>query len=45
VALVDDVFTSGATAGEISRLLKKAGVEQVDVWVLARTPLKQFKVI
>ena len=41
VALVDDVFTSGATAGEIARVLKKAGVKRVDVWALARTPFKR----
>lgn len=43
VALVDDVFTSGATVGELARLLKKAGVQRVDVWVLARTPLKRLQ--
>lgn len=36
VALVDDVMESGATANEAARVLKKAGVERVDVWVLAR---------
>lgn len=39
VAIVDDVFTSGATAGELARILKKAGVQRVDLWTLARTPL------
>lgn len=38
VALVDDVVTTGSTASEICRLLKKHGVERVDVWCLARTP-------
>lgn len=37
VALVDDVMTTGATLSELTRLLLKAGVEQVDVWVVART--------
>ena len=38
VALVDDVLTTGATAGELARLLKSVGVERVDLWVAARTP-------
>jgi len=38
VALIDDVLTTGTTVNEISRLLKKAGVRRVDIWVLARTP-------
>ena len=37
IAIVDDVLTSGATAGELARLLRRAGVERIDVWVLART--------
>ncbi|WP_257285887.1 ComF family protein, partial [Endozoicomonas sp. SESOKO1] len=38
VALVDDVVTTGATVSEITRLLKKSGVERVDIWSIARTP-------
>jgi len=38
VALIDDVMTTGATAEAASRVLKKAGVKKVEVWVLARTP-------
>lgn len=38
VALVDDVMTTGHTARELARLLKRHGAERVDVWVLARTP-------
>ncbi len=38
IALVDDILTTGATANEISRVLKAAGANRVDVWVCARTP-------
>ena len=38
IALVDDVVTTGATAGEISRVLLAAGAASVEVWCLARTP-------
>ena len=38
LALIDDVMTTGATAGEASRALKGAGVKRVEVWAVARTP-------
>jgi ComF family protein len=38
VALLDDVFTTGATLGECARVLRRAGVARVDVWALARAP-------
>lgn len=38
VALVDDVMTTGATAEEITRVLRRAGAARVQVWALARTP-------
>ena len=37
VALVDDVFTTGATAETLAAVLRSAGASQVDVWVVART--------
>ena len=36
VLLLDDVFTTGATADECARTLKKAGARQVAVMTLAR---------
>jgi ComF family protein len=39
VALVDDVLTTGATAHAAALALLRAGASQVDVWVVARTPL------
>ena len=36
VALFDDVMTTGATLAEAARLLRRAGVARVDLWVAAR---------
>lgn len=41
IALIDDVVTTGSTASELARLLKKTGASRVDVWCLARTPLEK----
>ena len=43
IALVDDILTTGATANEVSKVLKLAGAARVDLWVCARTgePPKQ----
>lgn len=36
VAIVDDVVTTGNTVAALSRALKKAGVDQIDVWCICR---------
>jgi ComF family protein len=36
VAVVDDVVTTGSTAGEIAGVLLQAGAGSVDVWCVAR---------
>lgn len=36
VAIIDDVMTTGCTAHELARVLKRAGVSLVEVWVVAR---------
>ena len=38
LTLIDDVLTTGATAGEATRVLLQAGAAKVQVWVVARTP-------
>ncbi|HLI19395.1 MAG TPA: ComF family protein [Rhodanobacteraceae bacterium] len=40
VAVLDDVFTTGATLAECVRVLKRAGAPRVDVWALARAPAR-----
>ncbi|MGK8175377.1 ComF family protein [Aeromonas dhakensis] len=42
VALLDDVVTTGATAGHLTRLLHESGVTKVEVWAICRT-LKHLK--
>ncbi|MEK6747932.1 MAG: double zinc ribbon domain-containing protein [Pseudomonadota bacterium] len=37
VAIIDDVMTTGSTVAVIAKLLRKHGVERIDVWVMART--------
>jgi ComF family protein len=36
IAVMDDVITTGTTVNTLSAELKKAGVEQVDVWCICR---------
>jgi predicted amidophosphoribosyltransferase len=38
ILLVDDVFTTGATVNECSKVLLNGGARRVDVLTLARTP-------
>lgn len=40
IALIDDVMTTGSTVNEAARILKKSGVERVDVWTIARAAFK-----
>lgn len=36
VVLIDDVVTTGSTVNELARVLKKAGVQTISVWSIAR---------
>jgi ComF family protein len=40
VAIVDDVVTSGATVSALAKALKQAGATRVDIWAVARAPLR-----
>jgi len=37
IALIDDVLTTGHTANTASLLLRKSGVETIELWTIART--------
>ncbi|HQU17062.1 MAG TPA: ComF family protein [Gammaproteobacteria bacterium] len=36
VVILDDVVTSGQTAHEVARVLRRAGAQRIEVWTLAR---------
>ena len=36
IALFDDVMTTGSTLAECARVLRRAGVQRIDAWALAR---------
>lgn len=36
IAIIDDVVTTGSTANEIAKTLKKQGVQRVEIWAFAR---------
>jgi len=38
LAIVDDVFTTGATASAFAKSLREAGASHIEIWCLARTP-------
>lgn len=36
IAIIDDVLTTGSTLNALSACLKDSGVEQIDIWTLAK---------
>ena len=40
IVVFDDVMTTGTTVHEVALVLRRAGVVRVDVWALARAPLR-----
>lgn len=40
IALVDDVMTTGSTVNELAKCCSKAGATKIDIWCMARTPVR-----
>ncbi|MCE0557355.1 MULTISPECIES: ComF family protein [unclassified Motilimonas] len=38
VAIIDDIVTTGATVDSLCKELQKAGVSQIEIWCICRTP-------
>lgn len=38
VAIIDDIVTTGATVYSLCKALRQAGVEQIEIWCICRTP-------
>jgi len=36
VAIIDDVVTTATTANEVAKLVRRSGVERIDIWSFAR---------
>ena len=36
ILLIDDIYTTGATLNECSKILKQAGTKKVDVFTIAK---------
>ena len=43
IIVVDDVYTTGSTMDEISRTLKRAGAERVEVLTVARVANESYR--
>lgn len=41
VAILDDVLTTGHTVAELSRVLKRAGVDEIEIWSVARAVVRR----
>jgi predicted amidophosphoribosyltransferase len=44
ILLVDDIFTSGATASSCAHVLKKSGAASVNVFTLARAVMHELQI-
>jgi len=38
IAIIDDVVTTGATAEAMAKAIKKKGINNIEIWAIARTP-------